>query len=68
MTEQRFDLVVRNGTIVTPAVAAAVGLAAGTGSAVYIVHLSSAAALDRCRQARAVGLPVYVETRRCTCT
>ena len=27
------------------------------------MHLSSAAALDRCRQARAAGLPVYVETR-----
>jgi dihydropyrimidinase len=27
------------------------------------VHLSSAAALERCRQARAAGLPVYVETR-----
>ena len=34
-----------------------------TGAPVYIVHLSSAAALDRCRQARAAGLPVYVETR-----
>jgi dihydropyrimidinase len=45
------------------AVDAAIGLAAETGSAVYIVHLSSAAALDRCRQARASGLPVYVETR-----
>jgi dihydropyrimidinase len=45
------------------AVDAAIGLAAETGSAVYIVHLSSAAALDRCRQARAAGLPVYVETR-----
>jgi dihydropyrimidinase len=27
------------------------------------VHLSSAAALDRCRRARAAGLPVYVEAR-----
>jgi dihydropyrimidinase len=45
------------------AVDAAIGLAASTGSAVYIVHLSSAGALDRCRQARAAGLPVYVETR-----
>ena len=27
------------------------------------MHLSSAAALDRCRRARAAGLPVYVETR-----
>jgi len=45
------------------AVEAAISLAADTGSPVYIVHLSSAAALDRCRQARAAGLPVYVETR-----
>jgi dihydropyrimidinase len=45
------------------AVESAVGLAAGTGSAVYIVHLSSAAALARCRQARAAGLPIFVETR-----
>jgi dihydropyrimidinase len=45
------------------AVDAAISLAAGTGSAVYIVHLSSAAALDRCRRARAAGLPIYVETR-----
>jgi dihydropyrimidinase len=41
----------------------AVEIARQTGAAIYIVHLSSAAALDRCRQARAGGLPVYVETR-----
>jgi dihydropyrimidinase len=41
----------------------AIGLARETGAPVYVVHLSSAAALDRCRQARAAGLPVYVETR-----
>ncbi|HEY3733780.1 MAG TPA: amidohydrolase family protein [Streptosporangiaceae bacterium] len=45
------------------AVEAAIGLARLTGAPVYIVHLSSAAALDRCRRARAAGLPVYVETR-----
>jgi dihydropyrimidinase len=45
------------------AVDTAISLTADTGSAVYIVHLSSAAALDRCRQARAAGRPVYVETR-----
>jgi dihydropyrimidinase len=45
------------------AVEAAIGIARRTGARVYIVHLSSAAALDRCRQARAAGLPVYVETR-----
>jgi dihydropyrimidinase len=45
------------------AVDTAISLAADTGSAVYIVHLSSAGALARCSQARAAGLPVYVETR-----
>ena len=45
------------------AVDQAIGIASRTGAAVYIVHLSSAAALDRCRRARAAGLPVYVETR-----
>jgi dihydropyrimidinase len=45
------------------AVDQAIGIARQTGAPVYIVHLSSAAALDRCRQARAAGLPVFVETR-----
>jgi dihydropyrimidinase len=45
------------------AVDQAVDLTRETGSAVYLVHLSSAAALDRCRAARAAGLGVYVETR-----
>ena len=45
------------------AVDQAIGLARQTGAPIYIVHLSSAAALDRCRAARAAGLPVYVETR-----
>jgi dihydropyrimidinase len=41
----------------------AIGLTRRSGAPLYIVHLSSAAALDRCRLARAAGLPVYVETR-----
>ena len=45
------------------AVEQAIGIARRTGAPVYIVHLSSAAALDRCRRARAAGLPVYVEAR-----
>lgn len=45
------------------AIEQAVGLARQTGAPVYVVHLSSAAALDQCRQARAAGLGVYVETR-----
>jgi dihydroorotase-like cyclic amidohydrolase len=45
------------------AVDQAIGIAPRTGARVYIVHLSSAAALDRCRWVRAARLPVYVETR-----
>ncbi len=45
------------------AVEQAIGLVRQTGAPVYVVHLSSAAALDQCRQARAAGLPVFVETR-----
>jgi dihydropyrimidinase len=41
----------------------AVGYCATTGAATYVVHLSSKAALDACRTARARDLPVYVETR-----
>jgi dihydropyrimidinase len=41
----------------------AVAFAETTGAPVYIVHLSSAAALEVCRDAQARGLPVYVETR-----
>jgi len=41
----------------------AVGYCATTGATTYVVHLSSQAALDACRNARARGLPVHVETR-----
>jgi len=41
----------------------AIALAQATGAPIYVVHLSSAAALARCRAARAAGLRVYVETR-----
>jgi dihydropyrimidinase len=41
----------------------AIGVARAARAPIYVVHLSSAAALDRCRQARAEGLPVHVETR-----
>ena len=53
----------RTVTAEVAAVDEAIGLARQTGAPVYIVHLSSAAALERCRAARAGGLPVYVETR-----
>ncbi len=45
------------------AIEQAVELARQTRAPVYVVHLSSAAALDLCRRARVAGLPVYVETR-----
>lgn len=41
----------------------AIGYCATTGAATYVVHLSSAAALNACRAGRARGLPLYVETR-----
>jgi dihydropyrimidinase len=45
------------------AVERAVAICEATGSPVYIVHLSSQAALDSARRAQARGLPVFVETR-----
>jgi len=45
------------------AVERAVAMCEATGSPVYIVHLSSRAALESARRARAGGLPVFVETR-----
>ena len=45
------------------AVDQAVVLSTATGAPVYIVHLSSAAALDRARTARSGGFGVHVETR-----
>ncbi|GAA2096300.1 dihydropyrimidinase [Streptomyces albiaxialis] len=41
----------------------AVAVCRATGAPVCLVHLSSGAALDAARRARAGGLPVYVETR-----
>lgn len=41
----------------------AVAIAELTGASVYIVHLSSRRALDVCAEARARGVPVFVETR-----
>jgi dihydropyrimidinase len=47
----------------TAAVERAVAIARATDAPLYIVHLSSAEALDACRRARAKGIPIYVETR-----
>ena len=41
----------------------AIALAESTGAPVYLVHVSSERALAACADARARGLPVYVETR-----
>jgi dihydropyrimidinase len=41
----------------------AIAMCRATRAATYIVHLSSRAALDACRAARAEGLPLFVETR-----
>lgn len=41
----------------------AIAMCEATGAPTYIVHLSSARALDACAAARARGLPIYVETR-----
>ncbi len=45
------------------AVERAVGFSRASGAPIYVVHLSSRAALESCRRARAEGFPVYVETR-----
>jgi dihydropyrimidinase len=41
----------------------AMAFGAATGATIYVVHLSSAAALESCRRARATGVSVHVETR-----
>ncbi|MGH7911263.1 MAG: amidohydrolase family protein, partial [Candidatus Dormibacteraceae bacterium] len=41
----------------------AIDLCRITGAPMYVVHLSSEAALRACREARALGLPIFVETR-----
>lgn len=41
----------------------AVGYSEATGAPIYVVHLSSAVALEVCREAQSRRLPVFVETR-----
>lgn len=45
------------------AVTRVVGFSEAAEAPVYVVHLSSAAALEACRRARSRGVPIYVETR-----
>lgn len=47
----------------TAAVERAIAIAETTGAPVYIVHLSSGAALDAVRRAKARGVAVFAETR-----
>jgi len=41
----------------------AAALCESTGAPVYVVHLSSARALEACRTTRTAGMPLFVETR-----
>jgi dihydropyrimidinase len=41
----------------------AAALCESTGAPTYIVHISSARALEACRQARSAGPPLFIETR-----
>ncbi len=41
----------------------AAALAEDTRAPIYLVHMSSARALEACRGARAAGLPIFLETR-----
>jgi dihydropyrimidinase len=45
------------------ATAQVAALCEGTGAPMYVVHLSSARALDACHQSRKAGAPLFVETR-----
>src|SRR3712207_8269762 len=45
------------------AVSRVIGFAEAAETPVYVVHLSSSAALEACHRARARGVPIYVETR-----
>jgi dihydropyrimidinase len=45
------------------AVTRAIGFAEAANAPIYVVHLSSQAALEACHRARARGIRVYVETR-----
>jgi len=63
ITEHRFYPETRPVEAERIATERAVGYCETTGAATYIVHLSSRAALQACRNARARGLPLYVETR-----
>ncbi|MBI4220965.1 MAG: dihydropyrimidinase, partial [Chloroflexi bacterium] len=61
-TSPKYHALTRPTTAEAEAVGRAAALAEMAGSPVYIVHLSSADALNKVREARDRGIPVYAET------
>jgi dihydropyrimidinase len=61
-TAPKYHALTRPTTAEAEATARAIALAEMAGSPVYIVHLSCNDALERVREARDRGLPVYAET------
>jgi len=61
-TAPRYHALTRPTTAEAEATARAIALAEMAGSPVYIVHLSCNDALEKVREARDRGLPVYAET------
>ena len=61
-TAPKYHALTRPTTAEAEAVSRAIALAEMAGSPVYIVHLSCNDALEKVREARDRGLPVYAET------
>jgi dihydropyrimidinase len=61
-TAPKYHALTRPTTAEAEAVGRAIALAEMAGAPVYVVHLSSNDALERVREARDRGLPVYAET------
>ncbi|MGH9433219.1 MAG: dihydropyrimidinase [Terriglobia bacterium] len=61
-TAPKYHALTRPTTAEAEAVGRAIALAEMAGAPVYIVHLSCAEALEKVREARDRGLPVYAET------
>jgi dihydropyrimidinase len=61
-TSPRYHALTRPPLVEAEATGRAIALAEMAGVPVYVVHLSSAGALEKIRQARDEGLPAYAET------
>jgi dihydropyrimidinase len=61
-TTPRYHALTRPAASEAEAVARAIALAESAGTPLYIVHVSCSAALEKIRDARERGLPVYAET------